>query len=275
MAWVKLDDQFPDHRKLAELGAYAPLCGWLYVCGLAYCNRQLTDGLIPKAHVTRLAGFEHLSVETGEIPGMASFGETIETRQLADLLVQAGLWEDAGHQYRVHDYLDYQPSRESVIQERNAVSERKRKWQERRRNGVTGSVPNAVPNAIQNGGSTPLPDPDPDPVSSKNEESVRARLRPLVAKRNGSAEFEHPRFDVPTWWHLEAVKGLSDGERRLMAFYRWLVARVERTNEDTLPRKEWLNRCFAEWLAETKDERGGLPLLSDVVKRLDAHGRRS
>lgn len=90
---------------------------------------------------------------------------------------------------------------------------------------------------------------------------------PVVRKRNGAAEFEHPRFDVPTWWHLEAVKGLADGERRLMAFYAWLAARVERTNEDTLPRKEWLNRCFAEWLAETTASSSGVPGVAETERR--------
>jgi hypothetical protein len=95
-------------------------------------------------------------------------------------------------------------------------------------------------------------------------------------RRNLTAEYEHPRFDVPTWWHLEAVRGLSDGERRLMRFYAWLSARVDRTQEDTVPRKEWLNRCFAEWLAETKSpggDDGGHERLQQFFARVDEAAR--
>jgi len=36
MAWVRLDDGFPDHPKALQAG---PLACWLYVCGIAYANR--------------------------------------------------------------------------------------------------------------------------------------------------------------------------------------------------------------------------------------------
>jgi hypothetical protein len=52
VSWVRLDDQFADHPKVTTAG---PLAGWLYVCGLLYAARYLTDGFIPTAHVARLA----------------------------------------------------------------------------------------------------------------------------------------------------------------------------------------------------------------------------
>jgi len=116
--WVKLDDHFPDHRKLAELGDYAPLCGWLYVCGLAFCNRQLTDGRIPKAHIHRLTSFRHVSIETASIgPKDAPYGtcgEDVTVESLAERLVLVCLWEDDGDAYRIHDYSEYQPTRAAI-----------------------------------------------------------------------------------------------------------------------------------------------------------------
>jgi len=82
--------------------------------------------------------------------------------------------------------------------------------------------------------------------------------RPLTARRNLHAEFEHPRFDVPTSWHLRHVKDLSDGEAGMLNFYAWLAARVDRTNEDTIApgvehgRFVWLDRCFTEWSASRR-----------------------
>ncbi len=206
MAWVKLDDGFPDHWKLAELGPYAPLCGWLYVCGLAYCNRQLTDGRIPKTHIKRLAGFDHLSIETGEIAGMASFGASIGPDLIADMLVRAGLWEDGGTHYQVHDYLTYQPSRESVLAERAKTIARQARWKERRdkakregdtvgdtvantvTNAVTNAVSDAVSNAVKTGAPIPIPIPKNDLVPNRSGERVppqeprRRRPDSLVGK---------------------------------------------------------------------------------------------
>jgi hypothetical protein len=89
MARVILDDRLPDHPKFARVG---PLAGWLYICGLAYCNRLLTDGHIPAAAVRRLADVD-------------------DPDALAALLVRERLWEPDGDGFRVHDYLDYQQSR--------------------------------------------------------------------------------------------------------------------------------------------------------------------
>ena len=36
MPWVRVDDHFPDHQKLAELGDLAPVGGWLALCGQAW-----------------------------------------------------------------------------------------------------------------------------------------------------------------------------------------------------------------------------------------------
>lgn len=88
MSWVKLDDQFTDHPKISEAG---PLGGWLYVCGLTYCARYLTDGFIPASRVKLMA----------DIPNI---------QQVASKLVDLGLWEVADGGYLVHDYLEYNPS---------------------------------------------------------------------------------------------------------------------------------------------------------------------
>jgi hypothetical protein len=121
MPWVRLDDQFPDHPKIDQAG---PLAGWLYVCGLAYCNRQLTDGFIPKATMPRLS----------TVPAPAKH---------AAALVAAGLWDAVEGGWQVHDYLDFQPAREKVLAERAANAERQRLHRERKQaksqrdNGVT------------------------------------------------------------------------------------------------------------------------------------------
>lgn len=150
MPWVKLDDHFPDHAKLAECGVLHPLCGWLYVCGLAFCNRQLTDGRIPKEHVGRLMGTSRLTVQ----------GDPIQPEAIAHRLVSVGLWEDAGDAYLVHDYLGYQPSRASVLKERADTAERVKTWRNGRRNGASNTPRNDASNDVST--TSPVPEPSTD-----------------------------------------------------------------------------------------------------------------
>ncbi|WP_325603015.1 hypothetical protein [Nocardioides sp.] len=98
-----MDDQFPDHPKVIAAG---PLAKSLFVDGLCYCNRLLTDGLIPRRMALRLA--DDYAEYTDE--------------DLAQRLVDVGLWETCEDGYRVHDYLDYQPSAEKVKAERTSLS---------------------------------------------------------------------------------------------------------------------------------------------------------
>ena len=53
--------------------------------------------------------------------------------------------------YQIHDYAEYQPSREKVVAERKKTAERVNRWRER--NGVT--------NGVGNGVGTPAPVPVP------------------------------------------------------------------------------------------------------------------
>lgn len=106
MGWVKLDDGFPEHPKVEQAGERA---AWLYVCGLAYCSRQLTDGFIPDQKIGRL------TQTTGE-------------RALADRLVQVGLWDRADDGYRVHDYCKHQRSKAQVERQRERSAARMRDW---------------------------------------------------------------------------------------------------------------------------------------------------
>lgn len=85
MAWVYLDDQFPDHPKVAQAGGDA---AWLFVCALCYARRFGTEGVIPKPQVARLS-------------------DRRGWRKLADKLVEVGLFEDDGDSYRIHDWHDW------------------------------------------------------------------------------------------------------------------------------------------------------------------------
>lgn len=110
MPWVKLDDAFPEHAKIERAGEAA---AWMFVCGLCYCSRALTDGFISAARMRRLT--------TGRYP-----------EKTASRLVSVGLWDRVEGGFAVHDYLDFQPPSIDVKAKRRANAERQARHRARR-----------------------------------------------------------------------------------------------------------------------------------------------
>lgn len=96
MTFIRLDDRF----LMGKARAWGVKGRSLYLAGLCYCNRELTDGQIPKNMVAVL--LVEAEVDKGSVR----------------LLVAAGVWIDEGDHYRVHDYLDHQRSRAQAMRER-------------------------------------------------------------------------------------------------------------------------------------------------------------
>lgn len=114
MAWVRLDDGFPEHPKIAAAG---PLAMALHVAALCYCNRNLTDGFVPNAVLARLADFTGIDVKHAEHDY-----EPVTVAMLAEQLVQNDLWHEAAGGHQIHDYLDYQTSRADIRSGRDDLS---------------------------------------------------------------------------------------------------------------------------------------------------------
>lgn len=133
MAWVRIHDGALSHPKLAGLvKLHDPFTLWIW--GLSYCQMHLTDGRIP---------FESLSKRV---------------RKSVETLVKRGLWDVIpGFGWQVHDYLQWNNSKDFVREQQS----RSREKQERFRNRlVTGSNPNQ---------SKPIQ----DDLSSKGTEVIR------------------------------------------------------------------------------------------------------
>lgn len=106
MAWVRLDDHIDEHPKVARAAGDVGDSGLAtLVSAIAYSNRNLTDGFIPSTAVRCL---------------------TLHRRPaaVAAALVAAGLWEEVEGGFLIHDYSDYQASRESVVAKRQKVAEK-------------------------------------------------------------------------------------------------------------------------------------------------------
>lgn len=105
MPYATFDDNFADHPKVAGLSDAAFR---LHVAGILYCSRQMSDGLIPAAEVPRLVRRPR--------------------RPAIDELLDRGLWVSIlDGAYAIHDYLDWNDSREKILKRRAAAAERKRR----------------------------------------------------------------------------------------------------------------------------------------------------
>jgi hypothetical protein len=124
--WVRIDDELPDHPKLAEMGIFAPLAEVLHLHALCWCNRKLTDGYVPWGQVPKLANFDHIGIE---VSGDEMTGSVldVEPRRLAAELVRAGMWHEVEGGYYIHDYLEYQPSRQDTEEKRRAIHDARSK----------------------------------------------------------------------------------------------------------------------------------------------------
>jgi hypothetical protein len=118
MAWIRLSDNYIDNPKVQALsdGAFR-----LWHEGLAFCRRHLTDGMIP---FSALRGFK-------------SYSKTREKQLAATKLPdRAPLWEPLPHTgYKVHDYLEWNQSREEEEEHRTISREQMRTLRQRRRAG--------------------------------------------------------------------------------------------------------------------------------------------
>src|SRR5262249_41376226 len=115
MTWAKVDDRWPRHPKAIAVG---PLGRDLYVCGLCYCNEHLTDGFIPDDAVATLA-----------LPGPGNRHNRFTSVSVTlQKLLDAHLWERVQGGYRVHDYLDWNPTAERIRELRQKKKNRQDRW---------------------------------------------------------------------------------------------------------------------------------------------------
>ena len=152
MAWVKLDDAILDNHKIIRAG---PLGFMLHVAAITWCGRNLTDGLIPKCKARLLLEHERFP-------------------DLAQVMVEVGLWHDRGDCWEVHDYLEYNPSRADVLAKREAISEVRAEAGRLggKQSGITRrskAEANAEANVKQNRSPVPVPVP-------KRSRSLRSLL---------------------------------------------------------------------------------------------------
>ena len=107
--WTKIDDGFPDHPKIVKVG---PLGLALQIRAFCYCGRFLTDGFLPAEVIQSLViGLGDPAEHPAGRLDPAGPGWTA-------IMMKVGLWEKVEGGFLVHDYLEYNPSRAEVMDQR-------------------------------------------------------------------------------------------------------------------------------------------------------------
>jgi hypothetical protein len=206
MGWVKIDDNFANHPKVLKAG---PLGIAMQVAALCYCNHYLTDGFIPASAVPGLLNLNGLGMRmwAGELMGG---GEDATWEFIVEDLLNAGLWHEIDGGYQIHDYLDYQPSKEKVIADRNATAARVKRFRE---TSNTVSNDNVTPlQTSYNGVSNTSPVPVPDPLKDIKDNALSPEATPLYQKIINLYHNECPS--------LPKVRALTDSRRKVIQA-RW------------------------------------------------------
>ena len=246
MPWVRIDDHFDEHPKIAAVG---PLGIALWVTGLAYCNRNLTDGFIPWSVARNLLTWEYLgSVEPDGrrkhyriaiSSGMV--GDDVATEKIIALLVEAGIWDEEDDGYRVHDFGDYQPSKAEVEAEREqrhagrAAGGRKRAEGAERSGGrftskptsITSSPPAEAPAgrpAAHQQATSPVPDPVP---SDPSDQKTHTRARRIDEGFLLELAKEYPDFGIDAirdeLAKCQNRKSWDEFKNKQQAFRNWMA----------------------------------------------------
>ena len=160
MGWLRLDDAFGTHPKVAGLSDRAFRA---HVMGLLYCAQHLTDGFVPRAMGPRATTAKELE--------------------------RAGLWSTSRRGWMIHDFLDYNPSRAEVDDKRRAKSIAGAKGAASRWQG------DRIESASRSHDRGNAPDPTPTPTPRSKEPST-PRKRDEIADALARAENAEP-LEVP------------------------------------------------------------------------------
>lgn len=103
MPWIKLDDKWMDHPKIMRAGRDARD---MWLASITWSARHLTDGNIPKEMLPALAIMAGIDIAN--------------CQNFARVLLDVCLWNATENGYEIHDYLEYNPTKEQAIANKEA-----------------------------------------------------------------------------------------------------------------------------------------------------------
>lgn len=214
MAWVRIHDGAMGNLKIMRLSNSAFR---LWIRGLCYCQTHLTDGLIPR-EAMRMLDAKRADVDA-----------------LSSVLVEgkSSLWERIeAFGFKVHDYLDWNDSREVVESKRAGGRRRVQQHREQSSASVTASEVDQC-NALRNA-HTPsgVVLSEALVVSSSEGEPERKPSPPMRSGRNAGRIFLHN-------WQQLALVDIVGPHVDVFALDEFLDDLNRKIARSALPRDPW------------------------------------
>jgi len=248
MAWLRLDDQITHHVKFLRAG---PSASWLWVCCLAHCQRQLTDGFV--------------AFEAMPLLGAPAWKADIKR------LVAVGLMQEVEGGYTVHDYLDHNASRADVLAKRSQDAARKGRGihSESTRNPYGNSAEAA---RIPEPRARVLSDPIRTTPIQAEPERERAPFAPLV-RSHAKCASHCAGMCVPSGLHEQFIgmcRGMPEREAdaKVSAFYASVDA--DPRWQGTIPEADVFKFLKARWT----EHHGGAAAVQKTPRELRAEAVR-
>jgi hypothetical protein len=159
MTWLKSDDGMGEHPKtwrLIRRRKYVGLAAFgLHDLARLHASRYFTDGHVPAEFVDDVC--ERAGLRPKEVPAMT------------DALVASGQWTvDESDGWWIHDYLDHNPSRAQVEEQRRKDRERKAAGGRNGKPGGFQADSARNPNGVRAESESPVPS-RPTPVPSTTD----------------------------------------------------------------------------------------------------------
>lgn len=214
--WFRVNDGLFSDPKWSKTASKSRA---LWVTAGSWCSQYLTDGNVPRNKLRALGG----------------------TPAAAQNLVDVGLWEETETGWSFHDWKDYNPSRETVLQQRAETAERVKKHRQKqqedrdRRNGVSNTAPARAqfptrPDPLStsvagesSSSSVSEREGDDGPTTTELIERGAGRLKPVDLQTEAEAFRAHNRGRWPE---------LHDWRR---AWSGWLTKAAERNRPTPTP----------------------------------------
>lgn len=192
MPWVRFDDQFPIHRKVDSLSDPAFR---LHVSAIFWSARNLTDGYVPEIDL------DAASPRTMQRPS-----------KFVSELVRRGAWAKSQDGWQIHDYLDYQPSKVRVVEDRkkNAMRQKRFRDKDDDSNGVSHGVSNATPSRPEPVEEDSLRSPSSTP---RRNDPPRRDVDQLCERLLAQITDNGARAKITAKWRTEA-RLMLDRDRR-------------------------------------------------------------
>jgi len=190
--WIRVDTRFTTHPKVIDIG---PLGEALWLRGLCYAGEHLTDGFVPAGFIRRMNDLDGVDI--------------------AETLVAAGLWTHAPNGYQIHEYLNWQRSREEAAEISEKRAEAGRRGGLQKATNAQATAKQTSSKLLGSPASKRLADTDTDTDTEKKESPTS-----VGDEKDATASPRAPRkFRLPLDWTPSEAnrtyaqsRGMSDAE---------------------------------------------------------------